>query len=189
MIRIVTYNCNSVRNNMEIVKSLLDCSDVVMLQELMLNKDDLPLLNDIHKDFVNIAFVRERDLNGITEGRPRNGVAMFWRRSLSLFMEPVYVNDCVIGVTVCANNLSILILNVYMPCDYQTYDALDKFRSKLAVLEVVIKEKNVNNVILAGDFNADPFKGRFWKELNNFIKSFFLVIVDEILPSNFIYLS
>ena len=70
MVRCASYNCNSVRNNWEIVKDLLNCNDIVFLQELILNKKDLPILNDLHKDFRHIAYAKDRDSEGIVEGRP-----------------------------------------------------------------------------------------------------------------------
>ena len=48
-----------------------------------------------------------------------------------------------------------------MPCDLQTNDALENYRQALSLLGVVIQEQNTNQVILMGDFNADPSKGRF----------------------------
>ncbi len=41
MARIVSYNCNSVRNNIEAVKLLTMEYDIILLQEIMLLKDDL----------------------------------------------------------------------------------------------------------------------------------------------------
>ena len=77
MIRVTSYNCNSVRNNADIVKSLLSNYDIVVLQELMLEKRDIDILNDFNNDFRHIAFVRDRESEGITEGRPSRGVAIF----------------------------------------------------------------------------------------------------------------
>ena len=68
MPRCVTYNCNSIRNNSEVVKHLLSSYDIVFLQEIMLNKSDLPLLNDFHIDFEHVAFVKDRESEGICEG-------------------------------------------------------------------------------------------------------------------------
>ena len=65
-----------------------------------------------------------------------------------------------------------LFLNVYLPCDSQNPASFDCYRNALARLEVVIKEQNLSKLVLVGDFNADPFKGRFWKELLSFTKSF-----------------
>ena len=79
MLRCVTYNCNSIRNNSENIKHLLSSSDIVFLQEIMLNKTDLPILNDFHKEFMHIAFVKDGESSGISEGRPSKGVAIFWK--------------------------------------------------------------------------------------------------------------
>ena len=77
MLRCVTYNCNSIRNNSEVVKYLLSSFAIVFLQEIMLNKADLPILNEYHNDFEHVAFVKDRESDGICEGRPSKGVAIF----------------------------------------------------------------------------------------------------------------
>ena len=171
MIKCVTYNCNSIRNNSEIVKQLLSFSDIVLLQEIMLSKSDLPLLNDFHKEFMHIAEVKDRESEGISEGRPSKGVAIFWKKHLSSYISPVMVNDFMIGIIIKTGDSNILLLNVYLPCDKQTVDSLDEFRNAIAIIETVVKEQNINNVIIAGDFNADPNKGRFWSELSSLRRS------------------
>ena len=190
MAKIVSYNCNSIRNNIETVRSLLSSADIVVLQELMLCMDDLPLLNDIDVNFDNTAMVEDRDLEGISEGRPSRGVAIFWRKKLSHCVKPVLISDSVIGVILSGEVGEVLLINTYMPCDLQTLDALDKYRQMLATLETVIREQNINNVIVIGDFNADPRKGRFWKELPDFVGSLSLTVVDDqLLPvDSFTYL-
>lgn len=189
MVRVVSYNCNSIRNNSEVVKSLLNEFDIVLLQELMLEKRDLDILDDFDNEFSHIAFVRDRESEGICEGRPSRGVAIFWRVSLSRYVLPVYVDDSIIGIILNSENFKILMLNVYMPCDMQNADAFYKYRNSLAVLEAVIREQEVNQMILAGDFNADPSRGRFWGMLNDFCQSMSLVILDRLFPRDtFTYL-
>ena len=58
-----------------------------------------------------------------------------------------------------------------MPCDRQNNEALHAYRCSLAKVRNIIDRQNINKVILAGDFNADPFKGRFWNELAGFKES------------------
>lgn len=189
MMRIISYNCNSVRNNFEIVQSLLLDSDILFLQELMLERRDLHVLNDLNVDFNHIAFVRDREAEGICEGRPVRGVAVFWRKELSPFISPVYIDDSMIGILIESNAGKVLLLNVYLPCDFQNSDSLDKYKCALAALEVVIREQNVNQVVIAGDFNADPSKGRFWKLLRNFTNSLCLQILDSLFEKEtFTYL-
>ena len=189
MLKCASYNCNSVRKNSDNVKRLLDDFDIVFLQEIMLSKSDLPLLNDFNKQFRNIAFVKDRETEGINEGRPSKGVAIFWREKFSSLISPLLIDDACIGIILSHGSTKMLMLNVYMPCDLQTFDALDNYRSMLAKLEVIIREQNINEVVLAGDFNADPCKGRFWSELIAFKQSLSLVFVDEQLPNDsFTYL-
>ena len=189
MVRVVTYNCNSIRNNAENVKAILDRSDIACFQEIMLCKSDLPILNHFSEDFQNVAFVQDRESQGIMEGRPSRGVAIFWRKALSLSISPLLIDDSIIGVILSGDNDKVLLLNVYLPCDKQTTDSLHNYRSMLAKLRVVVDEQNINNVILIGDFNASPLRGRFWSELLNFVRSSSLVVLHELLPQDtFTYL-
>ena len=115
--------------NSENVRKLLDNFDIVFLREIMLSKSDLPLMNDNNKQFRNIAFVRDRETEGIIEGRPSKGVAIFWREKFSPFISPLLIDDACIGVILSRGSTKMLMLNVYMPCDLQTFDALDNYRS------------------------------------------------------------
>ena len=182
MIRLISYNCNSIRNNSEIVKDLLCKCDILFLQEIMLCKSDLALLNDFNKDFENLGYVKDRECEGINEGRPSKGVAIYWRRFLSSYVTPLIIDDSIIGLVLTNPNdyhSKTLFLNVYLPCDSQSPQAFDNYRSSLAQLNVIIREQNFNNLVLVGDFNADPFKGRFRKELFKFTKSLSLIFVEE----------
>ena len=187
--KIVSYNCNSIRNNVDIVKTLFGGNDIVLLQELMLEKRDLCFLNDFNENFKHIAFVNDREMEGICEGRPSRGVAIYWRKDLLPSVSPVLVNDYLIGIILDCEEYKVLILNVYMPCDLQTADALENYKQSLALLDVVIREQNVTKLVLMGDFNADPTKGRFWHLLKDFCFSLSLHVVHEHLSTDtFTYL-
>ena len=189
MAKITSYNCNSVRCNSEIVKSLLLDADILFLQELMLEKRDIGFLNDFSDNFRHIAYVTDRESTGICEGRPSKGVAIFWRKCLSSFVSPIVISDSLIGVLVQTRQFKVLLLNVYLPCDMQTADAFEDYKCSLANIGAVVREYNVSQVVMAGDFNADPRKGRFWKVLVDFTKSLSLNIVTELFPCDtFTYL-
>ena len=99
------------------------------------------------------------------------------------------INDFMIVIIMKIGDSKVLLLNVYLPCDKRTLDSLDEFRNAIAIMEAVVKEQNVNNVIIAGDFNADPNKGRFWSELSPLLRSLSLSCKDSTLPNNcFTYL-
>ena len=186
----VTFNCNSIRNNKEIVKNILKEADVVCLQELMINKGDLDVLDSLDSNFNNISFAKDKETEGISEGRPSAGVAIYWRSHLSRYISPLLIDEYIIGIILNNGSKKVLFLNIYLPCDLQTFEALDDYRNALARLGNVIRDQNINNILLAGDFNADPSKGRFWKELLIFQKSFSLIMADHCLPhDSFTYLS
>ena len=67
MVKVVSYNCNSIRNNAEIVKSLFT-NDILLIQELMLEFSDLDFLNSFNNDFRYIANVKNREGDDICEG-------------------------------------------------------------------------------------------------------------------------
>ena len=89
-LRCVSYNCNSIRNNKEIVQNILNNSDILFLQELMLHKTDLGILNEFHKDFDNVAYVNDMDNEGIKEGRPSAGGCNILEASVIWF----YISNC-----------------------------------------------------------------------------------------------
>ena len=189
MARIVSYNCNSIRNNSETVKFLLANFDIVVLQEIMLEKRDIGILNDFNPNFKHIVSVKDREMEGVCEGRPSGGVAIFWRTCLSPFISPVFVDDSIIGVTLETENFKVLLLNIYLPCDKQSIESVDKYKQALTTLELVIREQSANQIVLIGDFNADPSKGRFWKLLQEFNQSLSLVVMDKHFPNGtFTYL-
>ena len=189
MLKIASYNCNSVRKNSENVKNLLNANDIVCLQELLLSRSDLPVLNDFDENFNNIALVEDRETEGINEGRPSRGVAIFWRKCFTSSVTPILIDDRVIGLCLNSDTVKILLLNVYLPCDKQNLEAIHEYRSALANLKCIINEQNIDHVLLIGDFNADPFKGRFWDELKRFTNEMSLMILNEELPSDtFTYL-
>ena len=189
MVKVVSYNCNSVRNNAEIVKKLLDIGDIVCLQEIMLHKRDLDILNDFNKEFRHVAYVKEIDDDNIKEGRPSGGVAIFWKKHLSPYIVPIYIDERILGIIFKMGDSNLLILNVYLPCDFQNINSLDEYRNSLAVIESVVHNQRVNDLIIVGDFNADPRKGRFWKELSFLLDSLSLTVLDSSLPEDtFTYL-
>ena len=52
------------------------------------------------------------------------------------------------------NNMSILIFNVYMPCDEHNKN-INVFNSTLDEIAVLIEKNSPAHYIIAGDFNCD----------------------------------
>ena len=50
----------------------------------------------------------------------------------------------------------ILMLNVYMPCNYGDEDSLDEYIECLSQLHALIVESDAIHTMIAGDFNSAP---------------------------------
>ena len=61
MVKITSYNCNSFRNNLQVISNLMANNDIVLLQELMLMKSDVSVLDIFNDDFNYVACVDERE--------------------------------------------------------------------------------------------------------------------------------
>ena len=189
MIRLVTYNCHSIRNNAETVKDLLLSHDIVFLQELMIHDDDIGFLMNLNDDF-EFCVQASSNKTDIISGRPSCGVAVFWRKCLNDVVEAFKVDERINGIYVTEGNNKILMINVYMPYDAKDVYSLDNYLSNLSILNDLISLSEANNVILVGDFNADHLKNtRFWKELKCMADTFDLFHVTGFLENhNFTYL-
>lgn len=190
MFRIVSYNCNSFRNNIDIIKLLLDKYDIVLLQELMLLNEDINLVKDLHPDWEAIVGVQDNFNQGIMEGRPQKGVAILWKKSFSELIVPVYVDNSINGIKIKIKDKYIFIINVYMPFDKKDDHSLVNYINNLSIISQLILESNFSDILLMGDFNANYDLGRFGRILKSFLSDNYLVPADNHLPADsFTYLS
>ncbi len=194
-LKISSFNCFSIRKRIEIVRDLLRENDIVLLQEILLSSDTLDFATNIDSSFY-CAHVPSFDpcLHGLN-GRLRGGLSVYWNKKLNNIVRPLYFSDCMIGLTISIGNVNYLLINVYMPCDDRTYDSLLKYKNScadlLAIIETEREKVSIHKVIVVGDFNADPTKGRFWPELESFIAESGMFVTDvDLLPfDSYTYLS
>ena len=69
-LRIVTYNCRSVKSSIGSVQQLCSNSDIVMLQEHWLLPDDVGFLSSIDADFVAFGSSAVDTQSNLLTGRP-----------------------------------------------------------------------------------------------------------------------
>ena len=187
---VISFNCNSIRKNVDVVKDLFKECDILLLQETLIFSDDLDSISNLALDYAN-AHIPSFDpvLRG-EAGRLRGGLSIFWHKRLDKAIAPKIFSEEIMGIKLIVHGVSYLILNIYMPCDDKKADSLIKFRRMCAQLSEIKENENVDNLILAGDFNSDPHKGRFWQELISFIDEENLSIADSKFPyDSFTYFS
>ena len=178
----MSYNCNSIRKKIDIVRELLTNNDIILLQEILLTADNISYCDNIDPDFDNIV-VPSRIDDG-EAGRPRGGLAIFFKKYLSRFIKPISFSNQFIGIIINNGTQEFFIINAYLPCDTRSLDVLTEFQSALADLSCLINRENINNIIITGDLNADPFKGRFYNYLKQFVDDHNFTVADLILPIN-----
>ena len=86
--------------------------------------------------------------------------------------------SCKYGV----NTKSICLANVYMPCDDRSENVVGEYQTILGELQETIKSANFDQIVCAGDFNADPSRGRLWDHLLHFVDHNQFIVNDLTLP-------
>ena len=133
-LKLISFNCNSFRKHIDIVRKLLNVSDIRCLQETFLNSDDEGYLDKIDKRF-NFAFMPCTNDNVLNSGRPKGGLVIFWRTTFDVCVKPVIFHDRFLGVKLIGAEMNYLIINVYMPCINNTSENVVSYRDILANID------------------------------------------------------
>ena len=72
--------------------------------------------------------------------------------------------------------------NIHFPCDNQFVNLVAEYQTILAELQTAIDSTGLDKVILMGDFNADPRRGRLWAALTDFFNDNTFTVHDLSLP-------
>ena len=189
-LKIVTYNCFSVRLRINPIKEILQDTDILLLQEILLYEEDCKMLEQLHHGF-EVIFVPSRTPDSFGEGRPIGGLALLHRTSLNIKFSNILKHDNFLAAMLKMGEFSFALFNIYMPFDDRTIDSLVNYQNVLGEIQYILDNLHENNVLFAGDFNASYVdSSRFWPSLNNFLEQNDLKIDDKILPSNtFTYLN
>ena len=94
-------------------------------------------------------------------GRPAGDLAVFWKTSDTITFLPFMIASRVMGLKVQTISNSFVMLNIYLCCDDTFPISLHEFQSSSQNISNFITEEPFDDIFITGDFNADPFKGRF----------------------------
>ena len=130
-LKVTSYNCQSVNTNIGIIQSLCLASDVILLQETLLNENNHAILGNINANF-DYAYTPATRKPGVFVGRSSGGLAVLWRKSENIKFSPVYFTERIIGIYIIYNYYTYLILNVYFICDYGDTESLIEYKSTIA---------------------------------------------------------
>jgi len=189
-LRLSTFNCFSIRRKIDLVRDLLINNDVIMCQEIILLEDDCHILNQIDDNFT-VHYVPSAPANSVNgDGRPVGGMALFIRKTLDIQVVIKAQSANYMVAEIRSSSYVFYLINLYMPCDGRDINCLLSFQNVLGELCVILDDLDSVNVVLAGDFNADKYKGRFWPYVEEFITANGLKLDDANLPADsFTFLS
>ena len=186
--KIVSYNCNSAKNNVDTIRSLIDQYDIVCLQETFLSKDDLLFIYGLRE---NINFCISDCVYNVNMniGRPKGGLLTIWKARHDQYFVPVFSNESYQAIKIKAIDGDILLCNIYLPYDDHSTDQLIRYREVIASLSHDIECNPGCKINIVGDYNADPSRPRLWGEIVDFCNEYELVVADLSLPAgSFTYL-
>ena len=177
-LRLCSYNCRSVKNSLHDVAKLCIDNDILLFQEHWLLSADLPMLNNIHTDFLSYGLSAIDITKDILVGRPFGGTAILYKKSLAHNIDIIESRESrITGIKIHTNCGSILILNVYMPTNYNDCESLEAYIDCLCNLHAILVDCSATNVIISGDFNCS-FGSRFFAELEAFVRNNHLIMSD-----------
>ena len=189
-LQICSYNCNSIRKKVDIVRQLMNSQDIILLQEIILLNEDTDFIYGICDIFDAIILPSKCPVSECFEGRPSGGLAILWRKSLNISVNLVTENDNFIVALLNCTDRFIGLVNIYMPYDNKSNDVVDEYSHILGELQAAISELPTDNILCLGDFNADPTRGRLWFNLEEFCQENEFCIYDLCMSSNsFTFLS
>ena len=83
------------------------------------------------------------------------------------------------------NIIEVCPFNVHLPCEQSTSQCFQYYQSSLDDLTNYISDGCFDEIIIVGDFNCDPNKGRFFRKLQSMANRHILLFSDvEVLPAS-----
>ena len=190
-LRIITYNCQSFRANKQFIKTLLQKCDILLLQETLLtehNANELDTLVD--NDFIFCHTPAVTNGNFLT-GRPSSGLAIYWKAMDNFKCYPIMYTDRLMALRLENSTYKCVLLNVYLNCDYRTTESLHEYQSNIGDISNFIREETFDDLVIAGDWNCHPNRGRFFHEFLNLTNEHALTKadLDNLPPFSYTYIS
>lgn len=171
-IKLCTFNCCSLRKNVDLVRSLASSGfDIIFLQETLVTEEKLGILDyiDEHYDCFGVpAIFSEKSLVSCA-GRPEGGMVILCKKDSSFIIKKVVLERNFIILNILIGDLSIVLVNVYLNSDVWEVATLNRYLQTLSCFDDIISDMNFDCIYFIGDFNADPHSGRAWHNLSNFM--------------------
>jgi exonuclease III len=153
-LRLVSYNCTGLSNSEHYIRDIISESncDFLCLQETWLQECNLSKLSLIDSRYSYHGASGMDPKAGILQGRPYGGVAVLWKNTLNSSVTPIKTEHSrvtAVKITT-SNNMTLLLLSVYLPCDNQTVNVVhEDFMECLNYIEQLYTTLNVTHLLFA----------------------------------------
>ena len=152
--RVASYNCKGFKfRNFEYIRKLFDKVDFLLIQEHWLYDFEFDMFSKV---LPNCMYKAKSGMENTTInlGRPFSGVAIIWKNYISIKMEEIItVSDRLCAVRLQRDNVDIILINVYMPCNNAVYD--EKFTDIIFEILTISNMYDCSDIIIGGDFNCN----------------------------------
>ena len=184
-LKVISFNCHSLNANAAIIDNLLGDCDILCLQETLIDHNNAQILNQFDNNFM-VAYESATRRAECYTGRSSGGLVIFWRNFDNISVSPVFFDKRVMGLKLSLpGDYALLLLNVYLICDYRDDDSFVEYKSTLATINNILDNESYTDVCVTGDWNADPNKGRFFNAFEKFCDEKSLIVADIVnLPLN-----
>ena len=79
-VRIVSYNCNSIRSEIDVIREILTRCDILLCQEIILPEEEISFVNGIDHDFSCSVVPSRLPNSSVFNDRPVGGYAIFFQK-------------------------------------------------------------------------------------------------------------
>lgn len=157
VLSVTSYNSQGLGpDRLDYITDLCKVHDICLIQETWILNDNLNLIQE------SVPGINSHGVSGIDDstlliGRPHGGCSILWKKSLLCEATPVSGFE---SKRICAvkfkfsDNVCILVVNVYMPCDFIPAN-LPEYRAILDEVASAVVSTGVDQIIFGGDFNTD----------------------------------
>ena len=116
----------------------------------------------------DVEIVPSKKASEFDDGRPIGGLRISYRKNMGFVFSEVILNENFIVANIIMGSSSFYIINVYMPCDNRSHEALTKYQNILGEIQSFLNDCDSNKICILGDFNADPNRDVFGMKLKIF---------------------
>jgi len=152
-IKLMSYNSHGMGpGRKEYIHELFQRCDFLLIQEHWMVTRKIPSIVDSIQDAM-VHGVSGMPDNEPLIGRPYGGCAIVWRKDTPFTVTPIATDSrrCC-AVTLSSGSTSLLLANVYMPCD--TASNNEDYVSVLNTISAAACRSNVSHIIIGGDYNT-----------------------------------